>query len=433
MTLTTPATNPARPPATAMVYRSRLLSPCSAGHWQYWPDGGLLVDQGRILACGRMEDFRGLSDSQVQELPGWLIPGLIDVHIHWVQQHVRGRFQSDLMQWLRTHIWPEETRFADIAWARGQAQAFYADACRAGTTGGMAYSSPHVTALQVAHEAMVGDWVLGNVLMPERGLPELCTASQQDAQAVEQLLTTYGRHRYAITPRFALNGSAPFLRALGTLAQRTGAFVQTHLAESPQEIQEVLACFPEALDYTDVYAQAGLLTPRTLLGHCIHLSTRELRCIKANGSWIAHCPSSNEALDSGRMNLAAVRQWQIPFALASDVGAGPSHSMLHVIQRFLAQHEAAGETVTACEALYRATLAGAQSLDRGEETGNFQPGKRADFVWLPDTGSAASPEHWLREVCSGPTEALELRPLGTWIQGRDATAPSAATSVADCA
>lgn len=135
------------------------------------------------------------------------------------------------------------------------------------------------------------------------------------------------------------------------------------------------------------------------------------------GVWIAHCPSSNEALGSGRMDLKAVRRHRIRFALASDVGAGPSHSMLHVMQRFLAQHQEAGEPVTIQEALFRSTLAGADCLRRKAITGSFEPGKRADFVLLPRTDSPASPEAWLTELCTGSASELEQRPLGTWLEG----------------
>nr|WP_220349035.1 amidohydrolase family protein [Alkalilimnicola ehrlichii] len=268
------------------------------------------------------------------------------MHIHWVQHHVRGRFQVDLMEWLRQHIWPEETRFGDLSFARRHAAAFFADMLRAGTTMGMAYSSPHADALRIAADATHGDWLLGNSIM-HKGAPEpLCEASPDNAEEVAPLLRQLGRDRYVITPRFALNCSAELMHELGHLAQTENAFVQTHLSESLNEIREVREAFPEAIDYTDVYDRAGLLTPRTVLGHCIHLSKRELACLAERRVWIAHCPSSNEALNSGRMDLEAIRRHRIRYALASDVGGGPSHSMLHVMQRFLKQHRDAGAPST---------------------------------------------------------------------------------------
>ncbi|ARB47230.1 amidohydrolase family protein [Alloalcanivorax xenomutans] len=400
-----------------LLIRASLLTPLDTNRWQYISDGGLLIKAGRIVDVDRIEQFADGRDRNTLELDGLLVPGFADVHIHWVQHHVRGRFQTDLMEWLREHIWPEEAGFEHAGLAHGHARAFFSDTLRAGTTLGMAYSSPHDGALRIAAGHARGDWILGNAIM-EKSAPEpLRRASPDNAEAVAPLLEELGTAHYAITPRFALNCSARLMKELGELAQRTGAFVQTHLSESPQEIREVREAFPEALDYTDVYDRAGLLTPRTVLGHCIHLSQREYHTLAQRHSWIAHCPSSNEALDSGRMDLEAVRRHRLRFALASDVGAGPSHSMLHVMQRFVDQHRAAGVPVTPEEALYRATQAGADCLGRGGEAGSLTAGKRADFVLLPRPAGKAGIEDWFEELLRGDAADLERRPLQTWLGG----------------
>jgi len=153
-----------------------------------------------------------------------------------------------------------------------------------------------------------------------------------------------------------------------------------------------------------------------MLGHCIHMSRREFACLRERQCWIAHCPSSNEALGSGRMDLDAVRRHRLPFALGSDVGAGPSHSMLHVMQRFLAQHRKAGVAVTAEEALYRATAAGARFLGMADGV-PLSPGTQADFVLLPAEDGKFEAGPWLESMTRGSAIELESRVLGTWIEG----------------
>lgn len=408
-----------------LLIRASVLNPVDADHWVFHRDGGLLIQNGRVLRVGAMSEFQDHPASALLELDSLLIPGLVDVHIHWVQHHVRGRFRSDLMAWLREHIWPEEQNFDNTLFARRLARAFFQDTLRAGTTLGMAYSSPHTEALRVAADEVVGDWVLGNSIMEKAAPQPLCDASPDNADQVAGLLKTLGRERYAITPRFALNCSAELMRGLGDLARQEKALVQTHLSESLNEVREIREAFPEARDYTDVYDRAGLLGPRSVLGHCIHLSPREHGTLAQRGAWIAHCPSSNEALDSGRMDLQAVRRHGIRYALASDVGAGPSHSMLHVMQRYLAQHRNAGVQVSTREALYRATLAGAECLGRNDRAGNFAPGKHADFVELPRPGEDAEPEHWFEDLLTGEARDLEQRPLRTWIHGNPVDAATA--------
>ncbi|MEQ9507498.1 MAG: guanine deaminase, partial [Alloalcanivorax xenomutans] len=94
-------------PKTLLI-RASLLTPLDADRWRYISDGGLLIEAGRIVDVDRIEQFADGRDRNTLELDGLLVPGFADVHIHWVQHHVRGRFQTDLMEWLREHIWPEE-------------------------------------------------------------------------------------------------------------------------------------------------------------------------------------------------------------------------------------------------------------------------------------------------------------------------------------
>lgn len=416
-------------PSKRVVYRARaLILPTEADAWQAVPDAGLEVEDGQIRHVGPITDFRQHPFSEEIELNGIILPGFLDVHIHWVQHAVRGAFQGELMEWLRSAIWPEEARYHDAALIRERAAAFARDMLGAGTVGGLAYSSPHIAALREGLRAVQGHWRMGNVLMTENAPEALLRAGVHDIDVLDAVAQAIGPDRFVLTPRFALNVNEAFMGAMGTLAHRLNLFVQTHLAESRAECQAVNRAFPRARDYTDVYDRAGLLGRKTLLGHCIHLSPREFACLRARGSWIAHCPSSNEALDSGRMDIEAVRKHRIPFALASDVGAGPSHSMLHVMQRFLAQHRGAGAHVTAQEALYRATTAGARFLGLARHT-PLTPGTPADFVLLPAESGHFDAEGWLESVIHGTSAELENRVLGTWIDGEKRHgAPYAATA-----
>lgn len=401
-----------------VVYRAPIFNPRSPDQVDVWADGALRVCNGHIEAVGNFETVMRLGDAPVEVLDGVIIPGFADVHIHWVQYRVRNEVKQSLMPWLRTSVWPEEARFKDIDFATVSARQFFMETTRAGTVMGMSYSSSHEVAVRVANKERIGDWMVGDVIM-EHDAPETLThASIHSVQELDRRASEIGKDRYIVTPRFALSCSADLMAELGAYAQEGGFFVQTHLSESLSEIRQVLEEFPEAEDYTDVYDRAGLLGTRTILGHCVHLSPREWAVLQARGSHIAHCPSSNEALDSGRMDLEAVRRYDIPYALASDVGAGPSHSMLHVMQRFLDVHRHAGVDVSASEALYRATLAGAVCMGKGSITGNLQTGKRADFILMPRPAGVISVKHWVEEWLHGSMSELENRPCATWIEGR---------------
>lgn len=402
------------------IFRASILNPLSADQWEAFADGALLVEDGIVRALGAFEAVMGVADSDVEleELSGVILPGFVDVHLHWVQHRVRGYYAGELLAWLQEYIWPEEARYVDTDLALTSARQFYADLLRAGTVMGMSYSSPHATATQIALREMRGDWVVGNVLMAINAPEFLTDFSLHAPEALRKFMSETDHQHYAITPRFAPNLSAVSLRSMGRVAAQSNVLIQTHLAESHAEVKWVRDLFPDAANYTDVYDQAGLLTSKTILGHCIEMSDPEWRCLAARGSWVAHCPTSNEALGNRRMPLEKLREFHIPYALASDIGGGPSHSMLHVLQRFLAIHRAVGVQVSAQEALYRATLAGAEAMGRKSIAGNLALGKRADFILLPQKLATNSWESWFEECTTGSMTELENFPRGTWLQGQ---------------
>jgi guanine deaminase len=330
---------------------------------------------------------------------------------------VQGVYSGELLQWLQEHIWPEEGRFVDEELARDRARAFYSDMLHAGTVMGLSFSSVHLGATKIALAEMRGDWIVGNALMAVNAPTYLTTFSGHGKDDLRSFAEEVDTIHYAITPRFAPNLLAEDLRVAGDVARAHSLLVQTHLAESKAELRWVKELFPEADNYTDVYDRAGLLGPRSILAHCIEMGENEFACLAERGAWIAHCPSSNEALDNARMPLETLRRLRISWALASDIGAGPSHSMLHVLQRFFDVHERAGVMVTSEEGLYRATLAGAEAMGRKGVAGNFMPGKRADFVLMPGRPRLDEVGGWFRDLCDGTVVELENRPLGTWLAG----------------
>ena len=401
------------------IFRASILNPLDENSWRFYRDGALSVDNGVVANIGEFSSVieRAGSDPEVEVLDGVVVPGFVDVHAHWVQHRVRGIFAGELLTWLQEHIWPEEARYADSELAGAAATQFYTDLLRAGTVAGMSYSSPHAEATEMAFRCMRGDWVIGNVLMAFHAPRSLTDFSLHDPDTLRVFMGRIDQSHYALTPRFAPNFTAESLAVLGRVAADAGCFIQTHLAESVAELQWVRELFPDAANYTEVYDRAGLLTPKTILGHCIEMSDEEWQCIRDRGSWVAHCPTSNEALGNRRMPLESLRAHGIPFALASDIGGGPSHSMLHVMQRFLAAHRDAGVAVTPQEALYRSTKAGAQCMGRASVGGDLSAGKRADFVLLPRKSAAESIEGWFEDCLRGPAADLEQRPQGTWLRG----------------
>ena len=406
-----------------MLYRARLLSPLGTGLLDH-VDGGLVVDAlGRILAAGEFAAIQAAYPAQeVWDLrPCWILPGLVDLHSHLPQYEAVAMDGLPLLPWLETHIYPAEQRFENPDLAARAARAYFRDLLALGTTTAAVYGTVHPEATHRAFQE--ADYsgirgILGKVMMDRHapaGLLESTAASL--AESLDLCATWHGRDRgrlqYAFTPRFAPTCSPELLAGAGQAAQRTGAYVQTHLSENLEELAWVKRLFPECPTYTDVYARAGLLGPRTRLGHGLHLSPGERDTIRAAGATIVHCPRSNAFLQSGIMPL---RRWLgegLSIGLGTDVGAGPSldlwaemamaitASKLQVAtQRNLQARlplldglsEAQRREVSSVlhldpeppidpsQALRLATLDGARALGLESVTGSLEPGKDADFI-----------------------------------------------------
>jgi guanine deaminase len=170
------------------------------------------------------------------------------------------------------------------------------------------------------------------------------------------------------------------------LAKRFDAYLQTHLAENREEIEKVRNLYMWSSDYTHVYEKCGLLTRKSVLGHCIHLNSREIAAIASAQSVIAHCPTSNLFLGSGLFKIEQMMRAGIRIGLGSDVAAGPELNMWQVmraavdVQKARAAYEPHLRALRPAEAFYLATMGGARALNKGNMIGTLDPGKEADVI-----------------------------------------------------
>ncbi len=160
--------------------------------------------------------------------------------------------------------------------------------------------------------------------------------------------------------------------------------MQTHLAESPGELEMVGRLFPWAGDYTEVYDRFGLLGPRSLFAHGIHLSERECARLHETGSVVVHCPTSNTFLGSGLFDIEHVGHPERPVRLsvATDIGGGTSYSLLATLGEAYKVAQLAGRRLDSLRAFYLATLGNARALGLEGEIGSLEPGRFADLVVL---------------------------------------------------
>ena len=366
-------------------------------------DGGLLIRGGRVAACGDYQAIRAAHpEAVVSDLRGgFLLPGLIDAHVHFPQLRVLGALGQSLLDWLERYALPEEARMADQAYARAIARQFVHALASHGTTTALVFGAHFAPATAALFEeaSAVGLRIASGLVLSDRHLrPELHQTPEAAYRDSAELIRRYhgrGRLLYAVAPRFALSASEAMLEVGQTLLrEHPGLRFQTHINENRIEVAEVAKAFPWASDYLAIYERFGLCRPGSVLAHNVHATAPELARLAAGGAAVAHCPSSNAALGSGLFPLRRHVEAGVRVALGTDVGGGVGFGLLReALQCYLMQRIAPeGMLLNAAHLLYLATRAGAEALGLADETGDFQPGKAADFVYLrpPATGPLAA-------------------------------------------
>ncbi|KAI9597483.1 hypothetical protein BDF19DRAFT_435230 [Syncephalis fuscata] len=370
----------------------------------------------------------------------FILPGFIDTHLHAPQYTIIGNgIDLQLLEWLETYTFPEEARYKDESYALKVYKEVVKHTLKTGTTCAAYFGTIHTAGSQrlvdVMRSAGQRGWVGKESIQGTRQLIEYI--KQIDEAESKQMATktahdnatnnndyyqTVGLVEPCITPRFAPTCSAESLQQMGKIAAEENLQrernaqeqlpIQTHLSENRAEIKWVASLFPETSSYTDVYDRAGLLSQRTIMAHCVHLSPEERRRLKETGTSVSHCAHSNFDLRSGVLNVRQLLDEGIKVGLGTDLAGGHSSSMLEAIRsaltasRMVCILEAdkhansdslpddtvlARSQLSVPEALYLATVGGASAMGLHSKVGNLlQPGYEFDAL-LIDIATPNSP------------------------------------------
>jgi guanine deaminase len=408
-----------------------------AGSYLYLKDGMLVIREGRVVAIGPASELESTLPAETpvthyqHEL---IVPGFIDTHIHFPQTQVIASYGAQLLDWLTRYTFVEEQKYCDPAHCDRGATFFLDELLRNGTTTAVAYGSVHpqsVDAFFKESEKRGTCMIAGKVMMNRNAPPALtdtAETSYADSKALIERWHKRGRQRYCVTPRFAITSTQEQLEAAGALLREfPDVYMQTHLSENVDEIAYVLSLFPEAKNYTDVYDKVGLLGPRSLFGHCIHLAEGELQRLADSRSVAVFCPTSNLFIGSGLFDLAATANAKRPVrvGLGTDVGGGTSYSMLQTAAEAYKVLQLKGQNLPPISAFYMMTRGNAEALSMGAEIGSLEGGCFADFVVL-DSKATSAMLHRMETIKDSVEEELfVLMTLGddravraTYVQGQ---------------
>jgi len=202
-----------------------------------------------------------------------------------------------------------------------------------------------------------------------------------------------GRLRFCFAPRFVPSCTGPLLRAVSDLAERAGAVIHTHAAETPVELELVKrATGHDEIAYLD---SVGIAGRHTALAHCVWADGDAIGRLARAGTNVVHCPSSNLKLGSGIAPIPEMLAAGCHVALGAD--GAPCNNRLDGFEEMrlaaLIQKPRLGpEALPAARVLELATLGGARALGLESEIGSIESGKRADLIAVDLAGPHAQPD-----------------------------------------
>lgn len=363
----------------------------------YIKDGVLIIENGKIKTVGDYADLKNeLSEIPVTHYKDQLItPGFIDTHQHSTQSAIVAAFGEKLLEWLNEYVFPSESTYRDPLVARKNLNFFLDQLVKNGTTTAVSYGPLFYDAADIFFEELSNRnmrFITGNIIMDSNSPDDLRLTSQQNYDNAKKLIKKWhnkGRLSFCISPRFAISCSEEILELCGALKKENpDVYIQTHLDENLAEVEEVKQMFPWSKNYMDVYDHFGLVTNKTVFGHCIHLTDAELACFKDSNAIISSCPLSNDFLGSGLFNFGKVAKYTDRITLGTDWGGGNSLSMFAVLDDTYKVAMLNNYKMPSMVRWYLATLGAAKALQIDDKIGNFTPGKEADFIVINPCASA---------------------------------------------
>ena len=379
------------------LYKANILHTPTPQAFEVLPHGYIAVDDnGKIEGIYPVlpDHLRGADVIDYGD--SLLIPAMNDLHLHAPQYRNMGMAMDlQLLDWLQQYTFPEEARFAAIDYAREVYTQLADDLVRHGTMRSAIFASIHPEATLLLADILTerGLGAMVGLVGMNRNSPDYLQNTTADVvRDTERLMAHLDGNtlvRPIVTPRFVPSCTDDMLDALGTLAQRHGLPVQSHLSENVSEIAWVRELQSEATCYGDAYYRHGLFgqTP-TLMAHCCYTDGEELELMRRQGVVAVHCPTSNCNIASGMAHVRHLLDNGIRVALGSDISGGHCLSMFRVMQYTLqvsklihAQTQGQEHFLTFAEAFWLATKAGGEFFGK---VGAFLKGYDFDALVIDD-------------------------------------------------
>ncbi|MEF8883962.1 MAG: amidohydrolase [Haloarculaceae archaeon] len=373
-------------------------------------DGAVAIEDGEIRAVGPAARLRQAVDAdETVDASGHLVlPGFVDPHVHVSDILLRGYTGEDrgLFDWIHNVKSPGVAAMS-VEDHRTAAALFCAEALGAGVTTFVENDLDPVWSAETARAKLDTYGTAGVRTVYGRGIADVAPSGEfaalkrnkerrepgvdhlpvtepppldaqlESTEALVEAVADTDRQTVWPAPGIVEGTSAEALRRSLSLAEEYDVMTTTHVSES--RLQENRAT--SVVEYLD---DVGYLGERTLLGHCVHVSDRDVRLLAETGTRVSHNLPTNLRLGSGIAPLRELRARGVPVGLGTDNATLSDTVDPLTDARYAALvHKGDSEdpgAVTAQDALDMITIEAARTVGRAEDLGSIEAGKRADIV-----------------------------------------------------
>jgi len=377
-----------------IVYAAKHLLPVAGPPIQ---NGAVGVHEGRIAAVGRRKDVvKAHPGAEVRDLgDAVIVPGLVNAHTHIELSFMNGEPPAGgaFMTWLKDFVGRRASVDAHVA-AQAAAAAIETMLLRGtvavGDVANGAWAAP-LLARSGLHGLAFHE-LFGFRLAEAESILAEAAARLETIDQDPDVVSARDRITNVLTPHAAHTTSNALLKALGGRAVASGEVLSIHVAESEEESQllrdgtgpfkdfliERNAWEPgwkaPGLTPVEYLDRLGVLTPRTLAVHCIHIDHQDLSRLQARGVTVVTCPRSNQRLGVGKAPVPKLLASGIPVALGTDsLASAPDVDVFTEVAHLRQEHPGLSPATT----LRIATWNGARALGLAKDLGTIELGKLA--------------------------------------------------------
>ena len=354
--------------------------------------GALLVEDGRIVDLGPVEEVVGRHAPPQQEVEGEgrvVAPGFVSTHTHVGYTIFRGRSEDAGLNCVVGMYIPMHTVLRrEERCAVGSLT--YAELLRSGVTTVLEMEedadvyAPSVEKLGIrsAMGIMTSDADADAFTRGEYVFDPKVTEAQVK-QAAEFAESWHGRADGRITvmmaPNMTINTSPELLQASRREADRLGLRLTTHCGWGEEEYAIVGELHGKSpFEYL---RDNGLLADDTVIAHGYVTDDHNTGVLAHSGACLAHCPLMNAT----RGQIAPILDYQkrgIPVSLGIDNMYGDYFEVIRAAVLMARIKSSEAQAILAPEALRLATMGGARALGMDHEIGSLEIGKRADLMMI---------------------------------------------------